>query len=162
MDKPDLDLLTRLRVLRQFVRTAAILGFGLIFVAGCVRPSGELPGEWRGIGADGQRFILILKPNHTYRIITGNQVVDAPMYRDMGMRWQSYEDHNPKRLILSATEGKNAMTIPVIYNLIDRDRLVIKFGVTPRGEPIVWEQLTWDVTTPGSNQIVLERAPVAR
>lgn len=137
--------------------TALFLGLALL-ITGCARSADSLPGEWRGIGADGQRFILILKPNHTYHIISGGQAVDASMYRDFGMRWRSDEKQEPKRLILSATEGKDAMTIPVIYSLIERDRLVLRFGLTPQGERVEWEQLSWNLASPGSKQIILERA----
>lgn len=141
--------------------TAMLLGLAL-GITGCARPADELSGEWRGVGADGQRFVLILKPDHSYRIISGNQAIDASMYQDMGMRWESDEGHDPKRLTLSATEGDTTMRIPVIYNLLDGDRLVIKFGVTPRGESIAWDQLNWDSKKSGGDHVVLERAPITQ
>ena len=107
---------------------------------------------------DGERFVLILEPNRSFRMITGGQAIDASTHRDTRYQWTADETHTPHRLTLTTIEGDRQLAIPVIYNLIDQDTLAIRFGVTPRGEPVAWEQLAWDVEGQGSKRLVLERA----
>ena len=81
------------------------------------------------------------------------------MYPNTQYRWTADTTHTPNRLTLTTTTGDQHMTIRVIYSLLDRNTLAIRFGVTPRGEPVDWEKMKWDATGPGSKQLVLERNP---
>ena len=127
------------------------------FLAGCTRPGNELTGEWRGTGVDGSPFVMTLRPDSSYSMISGQQAVDESMYKDMDMQWKVDDQYDPKRLTLISKEGANELIIPVIYNFLDKDRLVIRFGLTPNGVPVDWGKLNWSLEGPGSAQIVLER-----
>lgn len=141
--------------------TTLLLGLALL-MTGCTRPTDDLTGEWRSTGMDGKRFKLILEPDHTFHIASSGQASDLSKYCDLDMHWESDETKEPKRLILSATKGKDVMTIPAIYSLLDQDRLVLRFGLTPQGKRVAWKDLSWNLAGPGSKHILMERAPAAR
>lgn len=139
------------------IRLALVTIAIVLLIAGCSSSERDLVGEWRGIGADGQRFVLTLNSDKSVRMITGNQAVEESMYPDMQYRWSADDSHTPHRLTLTAKDKTNELTIPVIYKLLDRNTLTIVFGVTPRGEPMEWDQIVWNDGSRNGGQIVLER-----
>ena len=142
----------------QFLRRVTPVLLAALFLSGCGRQKNGPVGEWHGTGMDGERFVLVLEPDRSFRMITGGQAIDASTHRDTRYQWTADATHTPHRLTLTTIEGDRQLAIPVIYNLIDQDTLAIRFGVTPRGEPVAWEQLAWDVEGQGSKRLVLERA----
>lgn len=142
----------------QFSLRVAHALLAALLLAGCARQEKGPEGEWRGTGMDGERFVLILEPDRSFRMIAGGQAIDASTHPGTRYRWSTDETRTPHRLTLTTIEGGRELAIPMIYNLLDPDTLAIRFGVTPRGEPVAWEQLNWDAERPGSQRLVLERA----
>ena len=145
--------------MNSFERAIALACLCVVaFLAGCTRPGNALTGEWRGTGVDGSVFVLTLRPDSSYSMISGQQAVHEAMYKDMDMRWKVDDQYDPKRLTLTLKEGANELIIPVIYNFLNKDRLVIRLGLTPNGTPVDWAKLNWSLEGPGGAQIVLERS----
>ena len=120
----------------SFLRQVAFVLLATLFLAGCARQEIGLVGEWRGTGMDGKRFVLILEPDRSFRMITGDQAIDTSAHPDTLYRWSADETRTPHRLTLTTIEGDQTLAIPVIYDLLDPSTLAIRFGVTPRGEPV--------------------------
>lgn len=133
-----------------------LLSLLFLMLTGCARLSPDVQGKWLGTGRGGPLEIT-LASDHTVRFVAGTNLVFDESMQKIEMRWSKDDTHEPKRISITIKDEDGTQELPIIYNLLDTDTMVIKMGVDAHKQQLLpWSALTWEDM---SDAIVMKRVP---